>query len=182
MISIPNGAMKSLHSILFLFLLTGCVVSCKKATPNIVGSCGSPPQPVGMILLDKQGHNLVKSVADKVVFSYVDNGQTQTIPCVIKPLQDLSTGQPTTKYDGGLGVGCDLGGYSVRQSNPIKTFQVIVNSQAAGTIYYDLQKNTLQSSATVQDCFTVISFQLNTVPVQTDKTVIPFVAVLNCTL
>lgn len=115
-----------------------------------------------MVLLDKQGHNLVKSVADKVVISYTDNGQTQTIPCVIRPVQDTGTGQPTTKYDGGLGVGCALGGYSVRQSNPIKTFQVIVNSQAAGTIYYDLQKNAPQNSATVQDCFNVISFQLNT--------------------
>jgi len=134
-----------------------------------------------MVLLNKQGTNLVMATTDKVVITYNQNGQTQTIPCLIGPLDDGTTGQRTTKY-GGLAVGCSLGDYSIRQANPVKTFQVMVNNQAAGTIYYDLQPDPARTSTGVQNCFKVVSFQLNTIPVQTDDTVMPFAAILHCNL
>ena len=165
-------------------LLAGAV-SCKKTdsdqTQQIISSCTTPPAPVTFVLLNKQKNSLVKTSADQVVVSYSENGQTRTLPCIIGPLQDAATRQPTAKY-GGLLVGCDIGSYSVRQANPIKTFQVTVNNQAAGTIQYDLQPNTARTATGVQDCFQLNSFQFNTVPVQLDQTVLPVAAILNTTL
>jgi hypothetical protein len=132
-------------------------------------------------LLSKQGTSLVTTSADQVVLSYNENGQTRTLPCTIGPLQDVATHQPSAKY-GGLLVGCNIGDYSVRQTNPIKTFQVTVNNQAAGTLYYDLQRNAARTTTGVQDCFKLISCQFNTVPVQTDQTVLPEAVVLPTTL
>lgn len=174
--------MKTINQAFILMGLAG-VISCKKTesdqTQKIISSCTSPPAPVTFVLLDKQGKNLVTSVSDQIYLSYSDNGQTQIIPCVIGPLQDAATRQPTNKY-GGLLIGCSIGDYSVRQSNPIKTFQVMVNNKAAGTIYYDLQPNTTRNLAGTSDCFKLISFQFNTTPVQIDQNVMPFAAVLNC--
>lgn len=176
--------MKILNLIPFWVLLVGAV-SCKKTdsdqTQKIISSCTVPPSPVTFVLLNKQGNSLVTTSADQVVLSYSENGQTRTIPCIVGPLQDAATHQPSTKY-GGLVVGCSIGDYSVRQNNPIKAFQVTVNNQAAGTIYYDLQPNTDRTPTGVQDCFKLISFQFNTVPVQMDQTVMPFTAILNCNL
>ena len=182
--SVVPDAMKTVSLIPFLVLLVGAV-GCKKTdsdqTQKIISSCTAPPSPVMFVLLNKQGNSLVTTSADQVVLSYSDNGQTRTIPCVIGPLQDAATRQPTAKY-GGLLIGCSIGDYSVRQTNPIKTFQVTVNNQGAGTIYYDLQPNTDRTPTGVQDCFKLLSFQFNTVPVQIDQTVMPFAAVLNSNL
>lgn len=172
--------MKTLNLIPFL-LLVGAG-SCTKAdsdpTQQISSSCTAPPAPVTFVLVDKQGHSLVTSGTDQVVVSYRENGQPKTVPCVIGPLLDAATHQPSAKY-GGLLVGCSLGAYSVRQTNPVKTFQVTVNNQAAGTIYYDLQPNAARTVTGVADCFQLISFRFNAVPVQLDQTVMPVAAVLN---
>lgn len=177
--------MKNIQVVCLLALVLGGMVGCKKAdsdyTQQIISSCTSPPAPVVMILLDKKGNNLVKTAADKVVISYKEAGQTITIPCTFGSLEDASTRQPTAKYPG-LAVGCEFGSYSIRETKPAKTFQIMVNDQAAGTVYYDLQPNTARTSTGVQDCFKLISFQLNTRAVPTDETVRPFVAVLNCDL
>jgi hypothetical protein len=177
--------MKIFALTLFLTLLVVGLSSCKKTatdqTPAIISSCTSPPAPVVMVLLDKQGHNVVTTATDQVAITYSNNGQTQNIPCTVGSLVDATTRQPTTKYTG-LAVGCDLGSYSIRQTNPIKTFQVIVNTKAVGTIYYDLQPNPNLTSTGVQDCFSLIAFKLNTIPIQIDNTVMPSVAVLNCNL
>lgn len=176
--------MKILNLTRFLMLLMGAV-SCTKTdsdqTQKISSSCAAPPAPITFVLLNKQGNSLVTTNADQVILSYSENGQTQTIPCVIGPLQDAATHQTTIKY-GGLLVGCNIGEYSIRQTTPIKTFQVKVNNQAAGTIYYNLQPNPDRTMTGVQDCFKLISFQFNTVAVQIDQTVMPFAAVLNCNL
>lgn len=178
-------AIKTFSLALFTTLLVVGMMGCKKTTTDqmqvISSSCTSPPAPVVMVLLNKKGNNLVLTATDKVVISYSENGQIQTIACMLESLVDATTRQPTTKYTG-MAVGCDLGSYSVRQTNPIKTFQVTVNSQVAGTIYYDLQPNIPRNSIGIRDCFKVISFQLNTVPVQTDDTVMPYAAVLTCNL
>lgn len=176
--------MKLLKQLPLLVLMTG-LVSCKKTdsdqTQKIISSCTTPPAPVTFVLLSKQGQTLVTSSADQVVLVYSENGHSQTISCVIAPLQDAATRQPTAKY-GGLVIGCNIGDYSVRPTNPVKTFQVLVNNQAAGTLYYDLKPNADRTSVGVQDCFKLLSFQFNTAPVQVDQTVMPFAAVLNSTL
>jgi hypothetical protein len=129
--------MNIFRSSIFLALLAGGIASCKKAvadqTPAIISSCTSPPAPVVMVLLNTQGTSLVTTATDKVVVSYRENGQIRTIPCVVAPLVDAATRQPTTKY-AGMAVGCDLGSYSIRQPNPIKSFQIAVNNQAVGTL------------------------------------------------
>jgi len=136
-----------------------------------------------LVLLDKQGHNVVTTATDQVVISYADQGQLKTVPCTLVTLLDATTRQPTTKYPG-LAVGCGLGGYSLGPTNPIKTFHVQVNGQDAGTIYYDLQPNTASTPTYtgVRDCFSLVSFQFNTLPVQIDDTVMPFAGVLPCNL
>lgn len=175
--------MKALNLIPFLLLFgaVGCKKEDSDQTQKIISSCAAPPAPVTFVLLDKQGHSLVTTASDQVVLSYSENGQTRALPCVIGPLQDAATQKPTSKY-GGLLIGCNIGDYSVRQNNPVKTFQVTVNNQAAGTIYYDLQPNTARALTGVQDCFRLVSFQFNTVSVQMDETVMPFAAVLHCNL
>jgi hypothetical protein len=170
----------------FVILLLGaCVQGCKKPDDDInrvISSCALPPAPVGLVPLSKQGTNLVTSTADNVVVTYSENGQTQVIPCLIGTLQDAATRQPSTKY-GGLAVFCDLGGFSNRKNNPpVKTFQLTVNNQPAGSIFYDLRDNPNRTATGVQDCFKLFAFQLNTVPVRTDDTVMPGVALLNCNL
>lgn len=170
---------------LIILLLGACVQGCQKPDDDInrlISSCALPPAPVGFVPLSKQGTNLITSTTDKVVVSYSYNGQTQTIPCIIGNLQDATPRQPSTKY-GGLAVFCDLGSFSHRQNNPpIKTFQLTINDQPAGTIFYDLQDDPNRTSTGVQNCYKLFAFQLNTVPVQTDDTVIPYVALLNCNL
>jgi hypothetical protein len=162
-------------------LLISGLSSCKKIeddqTPAIIKSCTSPPAPVVLVLLDKQGRNVVTAATDQVVISYTSNGQRQTIPCTLGSLVDASTRQPTTAYSG-LAVGCDLGSYSIRQADAVKTFQVVVNAKTAGTLYYDLQPNPNRTATGVQDCFQLVSFRWNALPVQLDNTVMPAVAVL----
>jgi hypothetical protein len=140
-------------------------------------SCSSPPEPVRFVLLDKQGKNLAAGNNAPITVSFEENGQIKTIPCIIGKLQRI--GSDTTRKYSGVGIGCDLGGYSVRQSNAVKTFKVMVGNQQAGIIYYDLQKNSLASKA---DCYTVNSFQFENLAVSIDNTVIPFMAVLKSNL
>ncbi len=180
--------LKSSNLLSFLGLIIAliiCTQGCKKPGDDInriISSCALPPAPVAMVPLNKQGINLVTSTTDKVIISYSDNGQTQVIPCIIGALQDATTRKPSTKY-GGLAVYCNLGDFSNRRNSPqVKTFQLTVNNQPAGTIFYDLRDNPNRTSTGVQDCFTLVSFQLNTVTVQTDDTVMPATAVLNCNL
>jgi hypothetical protein len=177
---------KKLLFISFILIFSCIFVqSCKKPDDSInrvISSCTIPPAPIAMVPLNKQGTSLLTSATDQVVISYSDNGQTQVVPCTVGTLQDAATRQPSTKYNA-LAVYCNLGVLSNRKNNPtVKTFQLTVNGQPAGTIFYDLQDNPNRTSTGVQDCFKLVSFQLNAVPVQTDVTVMPNAAILNCNL
>ena len=175
----------TLISFLGIISLSTCIQGCKKPDDGInriISSCTLPPAPIALVPLNKQGTNLVTSTTDKVVISYSDNGQTQFAPYTIGTLQDTNTKQASTKY-GGFAIYCNLGVLSNRKNNtPVKTFQLTVNSQPAGTIFYDLQDDPNRTSTGVQNCFKLVSFQLDTVPVQTDNTVMPSASVLHCNL
>ena len=167
-----------------LALSVAVVQGCKKPEDDInrlISSCALPPAPVVMVPLNKQGTNLITSTTDKVVISYNQNGQTQLVSCVIDTITDATTHRRTTKY-GGLAIGCALGSYSYNKSSPVKTFQLLVNSQPAGTIFYDLRDDPNRTSTGVQNCYKLFSFTLNGVAVQTDATVMPDVNVLHCNL
>lgn len=173
--------MTILKALIFGFTSAIGMANCTKKAdidPNQLNeSCSGPPEPVRFVLLDKQGNNLAAGNNAPITVTMEEDGQVKTIPCVIGKLQRI--GADTTRKYSGVGIGCDLGGYSVRQSNPIKIFKVMVGSQQAGTIYYDLQKN---ASASKADCYTVNSFQFENIAVSIDNTVIPFVAVLKSNL
>jgi len=170
----------------FVMLFLGaCVQGCKKPDNDInrlISSCALPPAPVGLVLLSKQGTNLVTSTTDEVIVSYSDKGQTQRLPCIIGALQDVAPRQPSTKY-GGLAVFCELGSISNRKNNsPVKTFQLTINNQPAGTIFFDLRDDPNRTSTGLQNCYKVFAFQFNNAPVQTDDTVMPGVGLINCNL
>jgi len=173
--------MTSLKTVLLGFVSALGLVSCTEKVEidaNLLNkSCSSPPDPVRFVLLDKQGRNLAAAANPPVTVTFEENGQVHVLPCVVGKLQRIGT--DTTRKYSGVGLGCDLGGYSVRQSKAVKTFKVMVGSQQAGSIYYDLQRNGPTSAP---DCYTVNAFQFNSLAVPVDNTVTPFVAVLQSNL
>jgi hypothetical protein len=164
-------------------LLLGCLslLGCAKEAlidPNQLNqSCSAPPEPVRFVLLGKQGQNLAAGAHPPISITFEENGQVQTLACTSGTLRRV--GPDTTRKYGGVGAGCDLGGYSVRPVQPIGTFKVLVGGQLAGTLDYVVQRN---SPARLADCYTVKVFRFNSQVVRLDSTVLPYVAVLRSTL
>jgi len=166
--------MKSLI-LVTLALVATASLSCEKEEPisadqvDLGKSCASPPQPVRFVLLDKQGTALVPSPTANLDISYVTATGSTRLLYVVSTLQ--SPGTPN-KY-GGVGIGCDMGGYSVRAALPVKEFTLTWNGQSVGVLTYDLQKVDW-----TQGCYKEAAFLFNGKPVVVDATVMPFVAVL----
>lgn len=163
--------MKAALILIMCLLFFTHLISCKtQISPPLAGqlnqNCGFPPAPTTFVVLDKAGHSLIKSTDDELTISFTENGQTNHVAYVIRQLSD------TTKY-GSLGVDCEISSYSVRQGSPIKTFQLSINGQNAGTIYYDIEKVDFSKG-----CYKVNSFKFNGVEVKTDITLEPFMSVL----
>lgn len=158
-----------------LALVATASLSCEKeesvsADPvDLDKSCASPPQPVRFVLLDKQGTALVPSSTASLGISYATATGSTQLPYVVSTLQ--SPGTPN-KY-GGVGIGCDMGGYSVRAIQPVKEFTLTWNGQPVGVLTYDLQKVNWR-----QGCYKEAAFLFNGKPVVVDATVMPFVALL----
>jgi hypothetical protein len=162
-------------SLLFAMALVATVsLSCEKEESSAEAldlgkGCASPPQPVRFVLLDKQGNALVPSSTANLDISYTTATGSVALPYVVSALQSSST---PNKY-GGVGIGCDMGGYSARAVLPVKEFTLTWNGQAAGILTYDLRKVDW-----TQGCYKEAAFMFNGKPVVVDATVMPFVALL----
>jgi hypothetical protein len=145
-------------------------VGCRSAH----SMCVSPPQPVRFVLLSKQGNHLLPQGNIALVVSYLDQKQRVEIPHVI---WTFSTSDLAAHKYGGVGIGCDLGGYSVRAINPIKEFDLTVNGRPVGVLTYDLQRTDQ-----AHGCYKEVAFLFNGTPVVIDTGVRPFVAVIRTQL
>jgi hypothetical protein len=163
-------------SLLFAMALVAATsLSCEKEESisaqelNLSKSCASPPQPVRFVLLDKQGNALVPSSSANLDIFYATATGSVRLPYVVSTLQSPNT---PNKY-GGVGIGCDMGGYSVRATLPVKEFTLTWQGQVVGVLTYDLQKVDWS-----QGCYKEAAFLFNGKPVIVDATVMPFVALL----
>lgn len=156
--------------LLFLF----CFACKKSSIPYPTNqSCTMPPSPVRFVVLDKNGKNLISSKGDLVTISFLENGVEKILTSIIFKIKDSNYDTTTSNKYNGLGVGSPLGDYSVRNTNPIKTFNLNINGKKIGIIYYDLIRTNWE-----QDCYSEKSYLFNGVDVKKDKSVIPDVSIL----
>lgn len=158
-----------------VWLLAGCK---KESTPTIdvvQNSCSSPPEPVRFVVLNKAGQNLLASPGNRLTVSFSENGRQQPVACTTGKLQTSTADTTRAGKYGGVGMGCEIGSYSVRQAQPVKQFELFLNGESLGTIYYDLEKLT---GGKATGCYRQVAFRFRDQPVSVDTSVMPFVAVL----
>ena len=165
---------RSLSPICYIsaFLLTIVLSSCNK--PIVLNNCGCgvSAQPILFDILDKNGNNIIHSVNDTLLVTYVlDNGVTVTNRLDILKVQ-VSTTNTTqvSTYNGfvisdfnptissveeGYMSSLPVGVYSI-QTHSIHNFKFYLNSALIGTVYFDyLQSEKLGLSAVSYPGFTL---------------------------
>lgn len=153
--------MKTYLSLLSIILFA--TTACTKKTDVINQNRIPAPVPVIFVILNADGNNMITSKNDKVTVSYTDNGVEKTSTCVLGKIQISLADTTTSQKYKGIGAGSDMSSFSMRQTNPIKTFYLYLNGVKLGTVYYDYV-NYAQKS-----------FTFNNEPVMMDQSTYPWV-------
>jgi len=149
-----------------------CFFSCKKQNNSGECGCGVPASPIYFAVLDKNGNNIIHSVNDTLLVTYVQNGvATSNRLDIIKAQVSATDATPVSKYNGF--VVSDLipnnpnFGYMASASGPgiytpayenygIRNFNFYLNGINIGAVYFDYWESlNLGSSAASYPGFTL---------------------------
>ncbi len=128
--------MKRINYMVIILIFT--IIACKK--PN--GNEETVPAPIYFNMISSDGNNLIHSLRDTIVATYVQNGTTETSRLTIYKVQ-VSTTDTTAvaKYNGfvitDLNPSDNQGYISSPSAAGVRNFTLYLNGVSVGTIYLD---------------------------------------------
>lgn len=148
---------------LFTILLL-IMISCRKKAAQINLNCCTAAPPTALFeIIDQNGNGMVMSLKDRVMFSYADSGKTKAFKEHIGPLNSAWVNASTKKKFNGIVIEdiYSMAVLSTRLPNPIHTFNLSLNGEILGVVYFDYAnyKNSLSQSTTS-------TFTFNSLPVK----------------
>lgn len=175
-----------LYQRLLFYILLLAMLSCRHDQPvdvleqmrKLQDTCPDVPYSAILVILDKQGNNLITSVEDVVTTTPVSATTARPIHnSVFRLRQNSADTTLSTKYGGkGLAVGSAIPTYSMSGKPdrvPINPYLLAINGKTIGKIACNVKALSFQDG-----CFTptIVQFDDQVVPI--DSTVVPWAYII----